>query len=88
VAASGFRGSYVMASQMARFAGRTRWARVRLGGKVEVAVDLAIPKYWPLVLGRMGHFERRNLSFKYSDARKPIQYNVFPAEREIFGSSR
>lgn len=52
VAASGFRGSYVMASQMARFAGRTRWARVSLGGKVEVVLDLAIPKYWPLVLGR------------------------------------
>ena len=52
VAASGFRGSYVMASQMARIAGRTRWIPISLCGKVEVVLDLAIPKYWPLVLGR------------------------------------
>jgi FkbM family methyltransferase len=48
VAAGRFRGSFLLASWLARLAGRDRWLRVTFGGRVSITADLAVPKYWIL----------------------------------------
>ncbi len=50
----GFGGSYVLASLVGRLAGPDRWLPISFIGKVDVVVDLAVAKYWPL---RRGNFE-------------------------------
>ncbi len=53
VAASPFKGRYVLAGLFARFAGKDRWFEISFLGKISATLDLAVSKYVPLRFSKL-----------------------------------